>query len=108
VERKNVEFDRADFGSIGLESCFGALNLVLDLEKAIKALTGLKCAFKIPETKIEEGQRAELTLFNPIETWTFSEKDIVSTSKNAALLGIKLKGKAYGIFSKNSLLLNTK
>lgn len=108
VERKNVEFDRADFGSIGLESCFGALNNVLGLEKSIKALTGLKNVFNIPEIKIEEGQNAELSLFTPDETWTFSEDDIISTSKNAALLGAKLKGKAYGIFSKNNLVLNTK
>src|SRR5690554_5842864 len=108
VERKNVEFDRADFGSIGLESCFGGLNNVLGLEKSIKALTGLKNVFNIPEIKIEEGQNAELTLFSPDETWTFSEDDIISTSKNAALLGARLKGKAYGIFSKNNLVLNTK
>ncbi len=107
VERKNVEFDRADFGSIGLESCFGALNKVLGLEKSINALTGLKSTFKIPKGKIEEGQMAELTLFNPEEAWTFSEKEIISTSRNAALLGAKLKGKAYGIFSKNNLVLNT-
>lgn len=108
VERKNVEFDRAYFGSIGLESCFGALNNVLGLEKSIRALTGLKNTFKIPEFKIEEDQKAEITLFNPDETWTFSEKDIISSSKNAALLGQNLKGKPYGIFSNNTLVLNIK
>ena len=108
VEHKNVEFDRAYFGSIGLESCFGALNSVLGVEKSIMVLTGLKSNFKIPEVKIEEGQKAELTLFTPDETWEFFQKDIISNSKNAALLGMKLKGKAYGIFSNNNLVLNTK
>lgn len=107
VERKNVEFDRADFGSIGLESSFGALNSLLGMEKSIKALTGLKSTFKIPEMKIEEGSQAEITLFNPQEKWTFSEEDIISSSKNAAFLGAELKGKPYGIFSKNKLALNS-
>jgi len=107
VERKNVEFDRADFGSIGLESCFGALNNILGVDKTITALTRLKGVFGIPEVKIEEGKIAELTLFTPDETWTFTKDDITSTSKNAALLGAKLKGKAYGIISNNNLVLNT-
>ncbi len=108
VERKNTEFDHADYGSIGLESCFGALNLLCGMESSIKTLTGLKRTFGIPETKIEEGQVADLSLFNPKETWEFSKDEIVSSSQNAALLGTKLKGKAYGIFVKNNLVLNTK
>jgi dihydroorotase len=78
----------------------------LGIEESVKALTGLKKTFNIPSEKIEEGNRAELTLFNPDETWEFSEKDILSTSKNAALLGSKLKGKPYGIVSNNQLVLN--
>jgi len=106
VEHKKTEFDHAYFGSIGLEGCFGALNMVLGIEESVKALTGLKKTFNIPSEKIEEGNRAELTLFNPEENWEFSEKDILSTSKNAALLGSKLKGKPYGIVSNNQLVLN--
>lgn len=107
VEHKKTEFDHAHFGSIGLEGCFGALNMVLGIEESVKALTGLKKTFNIPSEKIEEGNRAELTLFNPDETWKFAEKDILSTSKNAALLGSKLKGKPYGIVSNNQLVLNS-
>ncbi len=106
VEHKKTEFDHAHFGSIGLEGCFGALNMVLGIEQSVNALTSLKKTFKIPSEKIEEGNRAELTLFNPDETWKFAEKDILSTSKNAALLGSKLKGKPYGIVSNNQLVLN--
>lgn len=107
VEHKKTEFEHAFFGSIGLEGCFGALNLHLETEAAVKALTGLKNVFHIYSEEIEEGNRAELTLFNPEESWEFSEKDIISTSKNAALLGTLLKGKAYGIFANNKLVLNS-
>ncbi|AFL82244.1 dihydroorotase-like cyclic amidohydrolase [Aequorivita sublithincola DSM 14238] len=106
VEHKKTEFEHALFGSIGLESCFGALNLLLGVEESVKALTGLKEVFNITSEKIEEGNLAELTLFNPYESWEFSEKDIVSTSKNAALLGVNLKGKPYGIIANNQLELN--
>ncbi|WP_347372652.1 dihydroorotase [Aequorivita sp. Q41] len=106
VENKKTEFEHAHFGSIGLESCFGALNKLVGFEESVKALTGLKNAFNITSEKIEEGSTAQITLFNPDENWEFSEKDIVSTSKNAALLGTKLKGKVYGIIANNQLALN--
>ncbi len=106
VEHKKTEFEQAYFGSVGLEACFGALNKILGIEQSVKALTGLKETFKIPSEKIEEGNRAELTLFNPDITWEFAEQDILTTSKNAALLGTKLKGKPYGILANNQLVLN--
>ncbi len=108
VEHKKTEFDHAMFGSIGLEGCFGALNGVLGLEPAVRALTALKRTFQIPSAPIEEGNVADFTLFDPEETMVFSEDLIFSTSKNAALMGIKLKGKALGIFSNNQLVLNNK
>lgn len=106
VEHKRTEFDHAMFGSIGLESCFGALLKVTDLDTAIKALTGLKASFGLENHPIEEGAKASLTLFNPEESWTFTEEDILSTSKNAALLGQDLKGKAYGIINNNQVVLH--
>lgn len=106
VEHKKTEFDQAYFGSIGLEGCYAALNIHLGVEESVKALTGLKRAFNIPNHKIEEGATAELSLFNPEGTWEFSEKDIYSTSKNAALAGTQLKGKPYGILANNQLVLN--
>jgi len=106
IEHKKVEFDHAYFGSIGLESCFGAINSVLGVEDSVKKLTGLKDEFKITSEAIEESNTASITLFNPDDDWVFSEENILSTSKNAALLGQKLKGKAYGIYSNNQLILN--
>ena len=79
--------------------------MVLGIEETVKALTGLKQAFNISSEKIEEGNLAELTLFNPDGNWEFSEKDILSTSENAASLGTKLKGKPYGILVNNKLAL---
>lgn len=105
IEHKNVEFDNAMFGSIGLESCFGALNTLFEIEETITFLTRLKSRFGIPENSIEEGATANLTFFEPETSWTFEEKDIHSASKNAALMGVALKGKALGIYANKKLIL---
>ncbi len=105
IEKKKTEFDHAAFGSIGLESCFGALNALMDFENAVKMLTGLKTTFNIPSEAIEEGMVANLTLFDPNINWVFSEKNIFSTSKNTAFLGQNLKGKAYGIYANKKLMI---
>jgi len=103
IEDKKTEFDHAFYGSIGLESCFGALNNVLDLETSVKALTNLKETFSIPQNTIEEGSIADLSLFNPKTEWVFSENDIISTSKNAALLGCNFSGKVYGVIANKKI-----
>jgi len=107
IEHKKIEFDHAFYGSLGLESCFGALNNVLDLETTVKVLSNLKKTFSIPQHKIEVGSKADLSLFNPKTDWVFSEKDIISKSKNAALLECKLKGKVYGVIANKKIILSS-
>lgn len=106
IERKKLEFHHADYGTIGLECCFGALNNILGMEKTIKSLTGLKSVFSIEESIIEEGENANLTLFDPDSVWEFTEQDILSTSKNTALLNRELRGKAYGIYNNGILKID--
>jgi len=105
IEDKKVEFDHASFGTIGLESAFGALNTLFTTKKTIQLLTKGKSRFGQSNTSIEEGQMANLTLFNPDIKYAFSETDIVSKSKNSAFLGLELKGKAYGIIANNKIVL---
>lgn len=105
IEHKKIEFDFAKNGSIGLESAFGALNQVLTLKKSIEVLTRGKERFGIEATPIAVGTEANLTLFNPNTTYTFTKEHIHSTSKNAIFEHKTLKGKAYGIFANNQLIL---
>ncbi|MFD2518664.1 dihydroorotase [Salinimicrobium flavum] len=104
VEHKIVEFDNAFFGTIGLESAFGALLHVVSLKTAIKMLTGGKTRFNIPESFIEEGAPANFTFFDPDKTYTFGKENILSSSKNSLFLGHELKGKVFGILSGESFL----
>lgn len=106
IEHKKMEFDLASYGSIGLEACFGALNQALDISLTIKVLTNLKKIFGIEGKSIAKNNPANLTLFNPEVSWKFKDSDIISSSKNAALLNQNLRGKVYGIFSNNQLIIS--
>ncbi len=106
IENKKVEFENGLYGTTGLESLFGSVSTVLPIDVVIKCLTEnpLK-RFGIQGSHIEEGELADLTLFDPGLEYVFTEDNILSKSKNSAFLGKSLKGKAYGIYSKNELVL---
>ncbi|NJX15004.1 dihydroorotase [Tamlana crocina] len=106
VEQKKVEFDHAEYGTIGLESAFGALQNVFTLKKTIELLTKGKSRFGLESTSINVGNMADLTLFNPNTKFTFSKNNIVSKSKNAIFENETLKGKVYGIVANNQVVLN--
>ncbi len=108
IEEKKVEFSIAKDGTIGMETTFGALASVFDVETIVKCLSDRpKSIFGIENTVIDINAKAEITLFNPKETRTFDEKDIISTSKNSIFIGENLVGKAYGIYANQQLILNT-
>tara|TARA_R100000935_G_scaffold58734_1_gene97399 strand:+ start:2335 stop:3597 length:1263 start_codon:yes stop_codon:yes gene_type:complete len=99
IEHKKIEFEHALYGTIGLESAFGALSIIFNLDETIGLLTKGKARFKIPEIEIEEGNRANLSLFDPEVQSTFSKENIYSNSKNSMFLDLKIKGKVYGIIN---------
>lgn len=105
IEHKKMEFDLAKNGTIGLESIFGALMTVLPLENVIEKLTAGRNIFGIAPTSITTGASANLTLFNPDETWVFGKEHLASKSKNSAFLGCRMNGRAYGIYNNNKLIL---
>ena len=105
IEHKKLEFDLAKNGTIGLETAFGMLQNVLPTETIIEKLTNGKIVFGIEKNKIEVGNKASLSLFNPYEKSTFTKENILSKSKNSAFLGQILKGKVYGIYNNGKLEL---
>ncbi len=106
IEQKQLEYDLADFGSIGLESAFGALQTVLPTDVIVEKFTAQKSYFNIENQTISEGNKANITLFNPNEEWVFGKENILSFSKNSIMIGKKMKGKVYGIINNNKTLLN--
>ncbi len=98
VEHKKLEFDLAQNGTLGLESAFSALLTVLPLPIVIEKLTAGRQLFGQPKVKIDVGATANFTAFTTQEEWVFEPQHIRSKSKNAALLGQKMKGKVLGTF----------
>lgn len=106
IEHKKVEFSQAKDGVIGLETAFGAINSVLDLEDFIDNLTiKPKAIFGLENYTIAEGNKADITLFDPKVEIVFTKQQILSTSKNSPFINKKLKGKVYGVFANNQLIL---
>ncbi|TXD50891.1 MULTISPECIES: dihydroorotase [unclassified Polaribacter] len=107
LEHKKVEFSEAKDGVIGLESFFGVVNSVLNLDDFIDCLTvHPKAIFGIKNHGIAAENIADITLFNPTEEIIFTKKHILSTSINSPFINRKLKGTVYGIFANNQLFIH--
>jgi len=110
IESKEVEFDHASNGMIGLETAFALISSLqnkLKLEHIIKAITtGPREVLGLARTEITEGAEANITLFNPEQEWTFQSSAIRSKSKNTPFIDKKLKGRVVGVINNNQLFLN--
>lgn len=100
-DAKVCEFEYAKSGAIGLESCFGAVWSVLGDGLTLKRWVELislapRKIFHLDAAEIKEGHAANLTLFQPDETYTFTEEHLRSASKNNPFIGKTLKGKVKG------------
>ena len=106
-ESKNLEFDMADFGIIGLETAFAVANTfgTLTIESLVEKLSeSPRKLLRLSENIIKVGSLANITVFNPTKEWVFSEKDIRSKSKNTPFIGSQLKGKVVAVLNKNRVV----
>ena len=104
-EAKNLEFPYADFGMIGLETAFSLsqtfLAKHLSLQDWVEKMSlAPRRVLGLPIPKIAEGERAELTVFDPELEWVLGEKDIRSKSKNTPFVGQTFTGKVLGVICK--------
>lgn len=106
IEHKKIEFEHALYGTIGLESAFGSLLAVSNLDQTIDFLTRGRERFGLEVPEIKEGKTANLTFFTPEGKGEFGLENIRSTSKNSLFLGFKITGKVIGIVSRDICTLN--
>jgi dihydroorotase len=109
IESKDLEFDLADNGMVGLESCFGVANAALSskatIETMIDTLTkNPRAILGLKEVSVKEGAEANLTLFNPRTKYVFEKSHIVSSNKNSGFIGKELKGEVIGAINKGKFL----
>ncbi|MEA3364748.1 MAG: dihydroorotase [Candidatus Hydrogenedentes bacterium] len=97
---KDVEFDYAPFGIVGLETSLGLVITelvepgVLTLEQAIGLMTYAPARIlDLPAGKLEEGGPADVTIFDPKAEWTVDPAAFLSRSRNTPFAGRTLHGR---------------
>ncbi len=97
---KELPFEYAPFGFIGLELAFSLINTYL-VKKGTLNLKGIaeKLAFNPAKIlgltncgEIKEGYPANLVVVDVDKKWTVAEEDIISKSKNTPFIGKELEG----------------
>lgn len=106
---KQVEFNFAPPGMIGLQTAFALLHteLVLtgDLEliDLVRLMTlGPAEVLGLPGGRLQAGAPADLVLVDPEEEWTLEPGMIRSISRNTPLIGRTFTGRVQGIFLEGS------
>jgi len=111
-EHKACEFPLASYGAIGTQTLFSLLLEAFDqdtfLNHVIQRLyQGPKNQLGLPASTLQERNYADLTLFNPNETWTYNHKTNYSRSQNSPYYGSVLTGKVHGIVNNGTWEQNT-
>jgi dihydroorotase len=110
VDEKLIEFEYARPGMIGLQTAFAVVNTILPSltnEKVVALFsTNARRLFHLPQPVIAEGAPAQLTLFSRLAKHSFSEKEIVSRSRNTPFAGQAFTGRPVGIINQDKLFLN--
>lgn len=105
IDEKNVEFEHAEFGMIGLETAFGLLNKKLGKEISKEKLIELLSLN--PRRIIHQTDHStDFIILNFDEEYIFTEKNIRSKSRNTPYVNQTLKGKVKAVFSKGKLIVN--
>ncbi|MDO8525422.1 MAG: amidohydrolase family protein, partial [Candidatus Omnitrophota bacterium] len=109
---KDVEFDCAPFGIIGLET---ALSLAVAELVDKKSLTWDELIAKLSVNpakilglgggNLSEGSPADITIIDPEKEYIFRKDSIESKSKNSPFIGWKLKGKVSAVFVRGAMVM---
>lgn len=104
IDNKELEFDLAEFGIIGVQTLYSVLNTYgkLSVEELVSKLSvGPRNVLGLSQSIIEEGNKACLTLFNTEEVWILNKSDLKSKCFNSPFIGKQLKGKVVAVFNNN-------
>lgn len=112
-EEKEMEFEYAPNGILGLETTLGLTlnNLyhtgILTMEQIVEKLSiNPRKILNIPLPKIAEGEKANLSIFDPNAEYTIKVSSFRSKSKNSPFDGHTLKGKPVAVFNKGKMVLS--
>ena len=110
THEKETDMVSAAMGIIGLETAIplGLTHLVnaghLTFAQYIEcSSTNPRSLLGLPKIQIKEGQRANLTIFDPTKKWQFSDADIRSKSHNTPFVGREFIGKVVGAINNEQM-----
>jgi dihydroorotase len=99
-DEKEAAFADAPNGIVGLETALGLILTrvvgegVIDLPTMIERMSCQPArAFKLPGGTLAEGSPADVTIFDPTETWTVDPTRFRSKSRNTPFQGWELEGR---------------
>jgi dihydroorotase len=106
-ESKQLEFDLADFGVIGLQTFYPALLKVLGhrTDEFMDRFTSKpRQILGMPIPTIQVGQKANLTIFTPALDWEYNKASNLSKSVASPLINQRLQGKVVAIINNGELI----
>lgn len=110
-ESKNIEFDRAEFGIISLQTFCAhltSLSKLVDWEVLIDKVTrGPREVLRLDVPRIAEDEVANLTLIDPAHKWKLDDDTNFSRSRNSPWFGKELTGKAVAVFNNGHSWMDT-
>ena len=99
-ECKQLEFDLADAGSTSLQTFFSSLMIVskeIPIENLLdKVVNGPRRVLKKDQVKIDVGQKAKITVFDPGDSWQLNSQTNLSKSQNSLYWNAELTGRVVG------------
>lgn len=109
VESKELEFDLADNGMLGLQTAFACMVTAMPRITAEKVAGCLaenpRRILELASATIRENQQANLTLFSLSEKTTLTENDIASRSRNTPFIGKTLNGRVIGVVNNGKVFI---
>ena len=104
IEDKEVPYDEASFGTIGLETAVALVwdrgvqkGLITPAQMISLFCNGPRSIVGLPIPAIAKGAPAELSIFHPEETWEVDVRKFFGKSANCPYSGWKLTGRPWGI-----------
>lgn len=105
ADEKMLEYDRAPFGVVGLETALGVALTVLHhgfgvpLSRLVEMLAcGPARAFQLPGGSLKVGAEADITIFDPDREWTVDPALFKSKGRNTPFAGWRLRGQVIATF----------
>jgi dihydroorotase len=105
VDEKMLEYDRAPFGVIGLETALGLALTKLHYEQEVPIIrivemltAGPAKAFSLAGGTLAKGAAADIVVFDPEKEWTVDPTRFRSRSRNTPFAGWRLKGAVVATF----------